>query len=177
MLLDLLIKFKTPIAVLTGTLALCAGSYYYGMKSVKPEIVERVEFKEKIVEKIVEVETTKKNEKTKTVTKIIEKPDGTKETIISEETESDTESTKKKDKDLSSETSEKTDPIAIFPKEKTKYSLGMTAATEVGKQMLDGPEIKYGAEFGMRVLGLPLWGTAGYQFKSRDLSVGLRYEF
>jgi hypothetical protein len=53
-------------------------------EKVKIEYVEKVEYKDRVVEKIVYDRSASKNQKVKVVTKYIERPDGTKETIKEE---------------------------------------------------------------------------------------------
>lgn len=167
MYVNLLNLVKKPL-MYVGVIGLIAGGgFYYGAKSVSPKIVKQVE----IQEKIIEVETNKKDEKTKKTTKVIEKPDGTKETIITEETETSEESSVKKDESSVN----KTKPIAVAAK-KSKYSLGLSAILDK-ESNLTSPEFKYEINLGIRFFKTPLWGTAGYEFQDKEVKVGLRYEF
>ncbi len=129
---------------------LMIGCFAGGWYSNRHEPV--VETKIETVEKVV----------TKIVTEKVTTPDGgTKET-----TETTTvEDTKKKEKDAQ--------PVPSISKTDTKYSVGIQWNPALLRDERYSPT---GIDFGYRVLG-NAWATAGYDWHTKEVTLGLRIDF
>jgi len=193
MIIDLLLRFKKPLGIIALFLATLSAGYWYGVESVEPVIVTKVEtvekevIKEVIVEKIVEVIkiVTKKDEEKEKTTVVIENPDGTKKTTITEKTKTKQESStdKDKNKDLGKETdkivdkTEKSTPTVVSPKKPNRYRTGVfAAATTKEITHSDFRNLDYGVLLGVRAFG-PIWVESTYKIDSKYVTLGASVEF
>lgn len=135
------------------TLAVIAGSFASGYFTRKPGTVTKTEVVEK--EKTV----------TKTVVKVVEKPDGTTSTETT--TETATDSTTVTDKKSPNQ------PMANSTTTKPKYSVQVNWTPR-----LDVDAYKpTGMEFGRRIYDTNAWGTVGYDWRDKSVSLGIRIDF
>lgn len=75
------------IGIVIGLLFMPKEKEIQYQEKVKIEYQERIEYRDRIVEKIVQDRSAAKNQRVKIITKYIERPDGTKETVKEEMTE------------------------------------------------------------------------------------------
>lgn len=169
--LKLLMKFWKPLAVLL----LCIGSYLAGSLPNKSQ--ETIVFKEKIVEKVVEVESKKtKNDKTTTINK---KPDGSSTTVIVDRSES----TETKEKETLSEKNNSL--VSQRPNQaKKEHSIGFSVQVPISSPTSD-KDRSYEIELGRRFIG-NMWVTGSYTYRQHEsflssrqhlFGIGLRHEF
>lgn len=149
-------------------LACFAGGALLGhkMTDVQPQVKENIVEKEKVVV----VEAEKKQTKTNKNTVVVTKPDGTKTETIVESTETQEEAT-------SSSTKESAKNTKIDATAQTQYRLGVFASRPL-PGLLEDPLTKpdLGLMAGYRVWG-PAWAETSYTFDTKELSIGLSFEF
>ena len=162
MWLTLLDKFKKPILLALLAILLVLSGYYLAKRTIKPEI----QIKEKIVEKVVEVEKKKINSKTHTT--IVTKPDGTKTETT--DTETKTESETKKDSETKTEKS-----VVSKPNNLDKYRIGAFGDIKTS-DLPNSADYGYGISAGIRVLG-PVWLDTHYNIKRHELGLGASLQF
>ena len=159
-------KYKT---ILYALLALCVFGlgFYTHAKITKP--IVQIQTTTQIVEKIVKIETDKKQIDTKKETVIVTNPDGSKT-----ETTKETSSTKE---ETASSTSHDTSTVINTRPAGDKYRLGLFASrklTDVTSDPFKAPD--WGISAGVRTYGI-IWTDATYDVNSHDLTVGFSIQF
>lgn len=142
---------------------LSAVSYFSLTKEPEIKEVVKVEYKDRIVEKIVTVEKEVVKDKTKRTT--VEKPDGTK---IITETTTNTQSKQNKVSDKKEEEKKQTVEIDKQINKKSRYNLGISAKIY--------PELEYSVNAYARIGDLPIFIGPTIYVKQTDhlqLSYGL----
>ena len=111
-----------------------------------------IETKTEVVEKVV----------TKVITETVSNPDGSKTKKTTKETVED-KASKAKEKE----------PVPQVSKADTQYSLGLQWNPKLLRDERYSPS---GIDFGYRVIG-NAWATAGYDWYTKEITVGIRLEF
>jgi sRNA-binding protein len=194
MLLNFVLNFKKQILYTSVFIGALSASYWYGVKSVKPQIVYETKVVEKIVEKEVEKKTfqqttnndRKTTEKVNKKTTITENKDGTKTTTIDETTQTDTDQKTKTDKsgtevvetDKISTKDIDTTPVVVNPRLPSRFRSGAFIASEVKDidRNIDIHDLDYGVTMSGRLLG-SVWLDSSYQFKSKSIALGMSVEY
>jgi hypothetical protein len=147
-------------------------------ENVKVEYVEKVEYKDRVVEKIVYDRSASKNQKVKVVTKYIERPDGTKETIkeeVAETTEHEVvkvEQAKEKETEIKKEVELKKE-IQIEYSEKPAQK-NWHVSGSVGLEVLSLTPL-YGVGVERRIIGPFFVGARVDSNPSASLVVGFEF--
>lgn len=146
-------------------------------EKVKIETVEKVEYKDRVVEKVVYQQVAKKHEVVKTITKYIERPDGTKEKTVEEvaetkeeqhtqsESQKDQQTEVKKEVETKVETEVKYSEKPALP----NWHVGAT----VGLTPLLTPV--YGGQIDRRIIGPVFVGVRIDSNPSASLYVGMEF--
>lgn len=167
--LFLLTKYWKYLAIII----VCIFCYLGGLKSHKNQ--ETIVYKDRIVEKTVEIE--KKSTKNDKTTTIIKNKDGSSTTTVIDKGETTVVSQKEKDTDIS---------IAhVIPASKTNYSLGLSVQAPL-TQILTPDLRAYSIDAGKRLFS-DVWLTGTYTYSQCQVSwshcphsfigLGVRYEF
>jgi hypothetical protein len=146
-------------------------------EKIKIETVEKVEYKDRIVEKVVYQQVAKKHEVIKTITKYIERPDGTKEKTVEEvaetkeEQHTQSESQKEQQTEVKKEVETKTET-------EVKYSEKLVlpnwhAGATIGLTPLMVPV--YGGQIDRRIFGPVFLGVRIDSNPSASLYVGVEF--
>lgn len=162
--LEILKKYWKYLLVLGA----CVASYIAGARLQPGK--ETIVFKDKIVEKVVEVEakTTKRNK----VTTIDKKTDGSSVTTITENKETTEKRQSEKNRKEVVDSKAKGPALAATG---PAYSLGLSVQTPLA---LDPKRFDphYRLELGRRMVG-DLWVEASYGVQDHSIGLGVRYEF
>ena len=140
---------------LAVALAAAVGIFYAGYLSHKPEAITKTEVQVKEVEKIV----------TRIVTRTVQAPDGTTTTETTKETTENT--TTVSDQNTAAQ------PLASSKSFASRYSLQVNWTPRLDLESYKPT----GVEFGRRLGESNAWGVAGYDWRSKSITIGARVEF
>lgn len=146
-------------------------------EKVKIETVEKVEYKDRIVEKVVYQQVAKKHEVVKTITKYIERPDGTKEKTVEEvaETKEEQHTQSESQKDQQTEVKKEVETkVETEVKYSEKPALpNWHAGATIGLTPLMVPV--YGGQIDRRIIGPVFVGVRIDSNPSASLYVGVEF--
>lgn len=146
-------------------------------EKVQIKEVAKVEYKDKIVEKVVYQQVAKKHEVVKTITKYIERPDGTKEKTVEEVSETKEEQQTNSEAQKQTETEVKKEVVTEVKVEKEYKETLAVKNWHVGASVGITPLLTpvYGGQVERRIVGPFFLGLRADTNPSASLVIGMEF--